>query len=62
MSFGKLKNIFITAFSSDISTSVLYANDVPSNINAFSDCYNSMLVDIRNKHALLKSVTVIDCH
>jgi len=37
VSFGKLKNIYITAFSSDISTWVLYTNDVPSNINAFSD-------------------------
>ena len=60
VSFRKLKNIDIAAFSSDISTSVLYTNDVWNNISTFSDCYNSTLADILNKHASLKSITVID--
>ena len=60
VSFRKLKKIDIAAFSSDISTSALYTNDVWNNINTFSDCYNSTLADILNKHAPLKSKTVID--
>lgn len=60
MTFRKLKNIDVAAFSSDISTSALNTNDVWNSINTSSYCYNSTLADILNKHAPLKTITVID--
>ena len=53
----KFKNIDIAAFSADIGYSMLCAGAHYENTDALSDCFNTTLTDILDKHAPLKTRT-----
>ena len=55
LTFRKLKNIDIAEFSADIASSMLCASVHWDNIDALSDCLNTTLNDILDKHAPLKT-------
>ena len=60
LTFRKLKNIDIAAFSADIASSMLCASVHQENIDAFSDCFNKILTDILDKFAPLKTRTIVN--
>ena len=60
LTFRKLKNIDIAEFSGDIASSMLCRSVHWDNIDALSDCFNMTLTDILDKHAPLKTRTMIN--
>ena len=56
-----IKNIDIAAFLADIGSSMLCARVHWDNIDALSDCFNTTLTDILDKHTPLKTRTMISC-
>ena len=60
LTFRKLKNIDIAAFSADIASSMLCASVHWDNIDALSDCFNKTLTDILDKFAPLKTRIMIN--
>ena len=60
LTFRKLENIDIFKFSADIASSMLCTSVHWDNIDALSDCFNTTLTDILDKHALLKTRIMIN--
>ena len=60
LTFRKLKNIDIAAFSADIAFSMLCASVHWDNNDALSDCFNKALADILDKFSPLKTRTMIN--
>ena len=60
LTFRKFKKIDIAAFSADIGSSMLSAGAHWDKIDALSDCFNTTLTDILDKHASLKTRTMIN--
>lgn len=60
LTFRKLKNIDIAAFSADIASSMLCGSVHRGNIDALSDCFNKTPTDLLDKFAPLKTRSMIN--
>ena len=60
LTFRKLKNIDIAAFSADVASSMLCASVHWDNIDTLSDYFNKTLTDILDNFAPLKTRTMIN--
>ena len=60
LTFRKLKNIDIAAFSADVASSMLCASVHWDNIDTLSDYFNKTLTDILDNFAPLKTRTTIN--